>query len=96
MRRRDFITLLGGTAAAWPLAARAQQPSPTVAFVHGGAANAFVDGVTAFRKGLNEAGYIEGQNVTVEYHWLEGRHDHLPALMADLVRRQSATIRLII
>jgi hypothetical protein len=91
LRRRDFITLHGG-AAAWPLAARAQQQSPVVAFVHGGAANAFMDGVAAFRKGLNEAGYIAGQNVIVEYHWLEGQYDRMPALIADLVHRRVAAI----
>jgi len=92
LRRRDLITLLGGAAAAWPLAVRAQQPLPVVAFVNGGAADAFVDAVAAFRKGLNEAGYVEGQNVTVEYHWLEGAYDRMPALMADLVRRRVAVI----
>jgi putative ABC transport system substrate-binding protein len=93
MRRRDFITLLGGAAAIWPVAARAQQPAvPVVAFVNGGAAPAFVDDVAAFRKGLNEAGYVEGQNVAVEYHWLEGQYDRMPALMADLARRHVAVI----
>jgi putative ABC transport system substrate-binding protein len=91
MRRRDLITLLGGAAAAWPLAARAQQrPAlPVVAFVSGGAANALsVARVAAFRKGLGEAGYTEGSNVTVEYHWLEGHYERLPELMGGLVRRQ--------
>jgi putative ABC transport system substrate-binding protein len=93
MRRRDFIKGIAGSAGAWPLAARAQQAAmPVVAFFSGRSADASVRVATAFRKGLNETGYVEGQNVTVEYHWLEGRYDRLPALMADLVRRQVAVI----
>ena len=73
MRRREFISLLGGAAAAWPLMARAQQPElPVVGVIDGGSADASARWVIRFRKGLNETGYVEGKNVTVEYHWLEG------------------------
>jgi putative tryptophan/tyrosine transport system substrate-binding protein len=91
MNRRKFIAAL--SAAAWPLAARAQHPAlPVVGFVHVGSAAAALDDVRAFRKGLGETGYIEGQNTTVDYHWLEGQLDLLRALMADLVRRRVAVI----
>src|ERR1700681_1888230 len=93
MRRRNFIAGLGGAAVAWPFVARAQQPTlPVVAYVSGGSADASVGNVAAFRKGLRETGYVEGRSVTVEYHWLEGRYDLMPALMADLVRRRVAVI----
>jgi putative tryptophan/tyrosine transport system substrate-binding protein len=93
MRRRNFIAGLASTTATWPLSARAQQPSiPVIAFLSGRSADASVRVATAFRKGLNETGYVEGQNVTVEEHWLGGHYDNLPALMADLVRRQVAVI----
>ena len=80
-------------AAAWPLAARAQQPAmPVVGFINGGTADAYAPFVAAVRKGLNETGFVDGQNVRVEYHWLEGKYDQLPALMADLVRRGVSVI----
>jgi putative ABC transport system substrate-binding protein len=91
MRRREFIAGLG-SAAAWPLAARAQPALPVVGFVNGSSADASTVLAAAFRKGLDEAGYVEGRNVTVEYHWLEGQYDRLPALMADLVRRRVTVI----
>jgi putative ABC transport system substrate-binding protein len=92
MRRREFIAGLG-SAAAWPATAQAQQRAlPLVAIVSGASGDAFAGNAAAFRKGLGEMGYAEGHNVTVEYHWLDGRYDLLPALMADLVRRRVAVI----
>jgi putative tryptophan/tyrosine transport system substrate-binding protein len=93
MRRREFIACVGSTAVAWPLAARAQQPTlPIIGVVSGRSREADERNTSAFYKGLSEAGYVDGQNVTVEYHWLEGKYDRLPALMADLVRQKVAVI----
>jgi putative tryptophan/tyrosine transport system substrate-binding protein len=93
IERRKFISALGGAAVAWPLAVHAQQPSmPVVGLIIAGSPDASATVAAAFRKGLNETGYVEGQNVTVEYHWLEGQYDQMPALMADLVRRRVAVI----
>jgi ABC-type uncharacterized transport system substrate-binding protein len=94
MRRRDFIrATVGSAAAGWPVAARAQQPAmPVVVFLNAGSAEGFASAAAAFRNGLGDGGYVEGQNVTVDYHWLEGGYDRMPGLVADLVRHHVAVI----
>src|SRR5687767_13155549 len=92
LKRREFLTVLGGASVAWHLAARAQQPIPVIGVLISASPGPWAERVRAFQQGLSETGYVEGRNVTIEYRWAEGRYDRLPALATDLVRLQVSVI----